>query len=260
MDADGGGAAGRIGSRALVLGGGIPVLLVSLGLLVLVRPGVPGIPPSPEAEEIQRLRRETRALELELELASTPAHYLVLDVPGRALTLKASGVVLRPFVLLSAETRGGDREPRLAGGIHPMDTVWQGGALLPEPTRKRRVILSDSVDPPDPSGAVAFIPPTPEEETPAPPAFRIRFQDGFSILVRVEGRGRFERMGNWFHLAPWRRDELRLEVVMSPEEAGALYRAFAPGTQVLATGAALAGRDGGPHDPGSPEAESGRTP
>ena len=44
------------------------------------------------------------------------------------------------------------------------------------------------------------------------------------------------RLTLWFRLKPWRRDHLRLEAVLSPDEAGSLYRAFSDGTPLLVAG------------------------
>ncbi|TFH62224.1 MAG: hypothetical protein E4G90_09235 [Gemmatimonadales bacterium] len=220
--------------------------------------------PSPPAEdeaiaqEVLRLRRENRALELELVLASEVRPYLILDMPGRTITLKSQGAPLRGFQALETSVR--DRRHRGFLGRRPstVGTAWAGGILLPRRNKNRVVILSDSVAAPDPSGTMSYIPPTPEEATPGPHTFRIRFDGGLSLLVRsgadfsapasdtaqgergdpvaAAGPNLFQRVLLWFRLKPWRRDPLRLEVVLSSDEAGSLYRAFSDGTPILVVG------------------------
>lgn len=243
-----------LGLLAAILGGGLGAFFIGLGR---DRPS----PPAEDeavAQEVLRLRRENRALELELVLASEDRPYLILDMPGRTITLKSHGAPLRAFRALETSVR--DRRHRVFLGrkASVVDTAWADGILLPRRNKNRVVILSDSVAAPDPSGTMSYIPPTPEEATPGPPTFRIRFKGGLSLLVRsgadpsalasetAQGEGGdpgaaagpnlFQRVTLWFRLKPWRRDPLRLEMVLPKDEAGSFYRAFSEGTPLLVVG------------------------
>lgn len=224
--------------------------------------GLPGeVPAGEEGEtELDRLRRETRTLRLETELASRVGPYLVADLQEKTLSLKLEGVILREFPVLDMFVRTRRSAGRPGGWPLPMDTIWSGGRLLPEVQRRREVIYSDSVTPPDPSGTVATIPPTPEEAVPTPPSFRVRFLEKRSLAVTTRpralpeegedggGPSPWSRMTHWVRGKPWRRDLVRLDVTMAEEEAGALYRALPPGIPMLVVGP---GPKTGPGAPGA---------
>lgn len=241
----------RAGDRRVfalvIVGAFLPLLLLLLFLGALGAPG--GISGrDTNATELGRARWETRALRMEAELASRGGAYLVLSLPANVLTLKFQGAVLREFPLLDASVR----TRRLTGwlGRHSsaLDSIWGEGALLPTIHIERMVILSDSVVPPDPSGTVAFIPPSPEEAIPTPPSFRILFQGNLSLAVELDeaddtgdgagaespfpGKG----IGHWFRLRPWRSDVLRLQLTMTRTQAGALYRSYSSGIPLMVVG------------------------
>ena len=208
-----------------------------------------GVPTGGEfGTELDRVRRETRNLRLETELASGVGPYLLLDLQEKALTLKLQGVILREFPVLDASARIRHSAGRGGSRGLPVDSIWGGGNLLPEVRRKREVIYSDSVTPPDPSGAVATIPPTPEEAVPTPPTFRIRFLEGRSVAVTAaptemsgeqghDGRpSAWSGVAHWVRRKPWHRDLFRLDITMAEAEAGALYRALSPGIPMLVVG------------------------
>ena len=108
--------------------------------------------------------------------------------------------------------------------------------------RDHRTLVSDSVEPPDPTGAVDWIPPTPDEAVPTPPRFVIHFTGGLGVEVvaagadstaaraslwgRIEHRVRRAFPGNW--------DRYRIRVVMPIAEAGALYRSLPDSTAFVA--------------------------
>jgi len=194
---------------------------------------------------VENLRRMNRALETELHLAEAGEPYILLDAPGRVLVLKSHGAVLRKFPVLEARVRV-TRTPRRGRMAETaLDTVWVQGALLPERKKERMVTLSDTVSEPDLSASVAYIPPTPEEEYPTPPAFRIRCSGGVSVLVRPErpsapseeeSRPALSlpaKMAQWLRLRPWAPGFMRVELTMTEEEAGALYRAYTDGTPLV---------------------------
>ncbi len=220
------------------------------------------------AVELERVRRENRVLGLELELAKSERPYLVLDLEASRVLLKSHGVLLKDFPIQGPSVRA-RRLLGASGGVSAaLDAVWEEGKVLPSIRRERVEILSDTVTPPAPSGTVAYVPPTPQEATPAPTYFRIRYQDGRALLVRRspladsalaggeggtgggqrgdggEGGGMVKdpsllgRFVHWVRSDPWRRDRLRIEVTLPPGEAGALYRAFLDGTPLLVLGPA----------------------
>ncbi len=243
-----------VGLLAALSAGGLGALFIGLARDRPLRPAED----EAIAREVLQLRRENRALELELVLASEVQPYLVLDMPGRTITLKSQGAPLRGFQALETSVRDRRHRGLLGRKASAGDTVWADGILLPRRNKNRVVILSDSVAAPDPSGSMSYIPPTPEEATPGPPTFRIRFKGGLSLMVRsdegssaqqsdttqgeegtpgaAEGPNLFQRVILWFRLKPWRRDPLRLEVFLPSDEAGALYRAYSEGTPLLVIG------------------------
>ncbi len=206
------------------------------------------LPSADSAPETEFLQAQNRALAMEIELASGQEPYLVVDLSVPSLTLKASGVPLRSFPVLEATGRSRRFLGILGGERRLPERVWDGSSLLPHRRLERRVILSESAVPPDKVGEVDFIPPTPEEETPTLPSFRIRFQDGLSIFILAGDGGEggdtevpaevpkgsvFKKLARWFRTHSWQRDPLRIDLVLPAEEAGAFYRAFTDGTALM---------------------------
>ena len=237
--------------RRLLWMGGMALLLLGVAATCRLRTGrglqSAGQAASPATAE--QIRRSNRAMEAELKLADSGDLYLLLDLVHRELVLKSHGVPLRAFPLQGGRT-GIGRLSLARGKLEAsFATAWGDGTLLPPRNKTRAVILSDSVTPPDPSGMVSFIPPTPEEEFPTPPTFRVRYPGRGSLLVRVpegplpEGDSAVVRelsatgkLVHWMRLRPWRRDRLTLEVELDPADAGALYRAFPEGAALLVSG------------------------
>lgn len=237
----------RTGGRAFT------IVLLSLGglLLLFVSRGALGIPGAssngdPGATELDRARWETEVLRMEAELASVARPYLVLDLSRSVLTLKFQAVTLREYPLLGSLVRARHGAPSWGSPGARLDSIWAGGSLAPRVHRKREVIYSDSVTPPDPSGTVESIPPTPEEAVPSPPSFKIRFSGGLSVAVfpvsldpTGKGAAGSEEQPfrlhpiHWLRLKPWLRDLARIDLKMSEAEAGSLYRAFSDGTPLL---------------------------
>ena len=222
--------------------GGLIFLFVSRGAL-----GIPGANSNgdPGATELDRARWETGVLRMEAELASVARPYLVLDLSRSVLALKFQAVTLREYPLLDSRVRARHRALSWGSPGARVDSIWAGGSLAPRIHRKREVIYSDSVTPPDPSGTVESIPPTPEEAVPLPPSFKIRFSGGLSVAVfpvspdpTGNGAGSEEQPFrlhpiHWLRMKPWQRDLARIDLKMSEAEAGSLYRAFSDGTPLL---------------------------
>ena len=212
----------------------------------------------PQSTELESLRRVNHTLRMELDLASAGRPYLVLDLAGGKVVLKSHGAVLREFPFRSAWARRLGFAALFRTGNQPLDTLWVGGRLLPPRRLERTVMVVDTVLPPDPSGTVTFIPPTPEEETPVPPSFRIRYGGGLSLVVCTGAEeaeildgaalgvsSPLDRLMNWIRRRPWLRDHVRLHLTLPRGEAGSLYRAFSDGTPLL-----ILGRWPGERDPG----------
>jgi hypothetical protein len=212
----------------------------------------------PQSAEVESLRRVNHTLRMELDLASAGRPYLVLDLAGGKVVLKSHGAVLREFPFRSAWARRLGFAALIRTGNQPLDTLWVGGRLLPPRRLERTVMAVDTVLPPDPSVTVTFIPPTPEEEAPVPPSFRIRYGGGLSLVVwagaeeaeirdgeALRASSPLDRLISWIRRRPWLRDQVRLDLALPRGEAGSLYRAFSDETPLL-----ILGRWPGEGDPG----------
>lgn len=178
-----------------------------------------------------------------LTLAAEDRLYLVLDADTRALTLYHGGAALRTWT--AGEMTVGARRLPLGRGAALEDwrapRTWTGGEPAPRPRMERRVIHSATATPPDPSGAVDWIPPTPEEAVPAPARFVLRFPDGLGLEVvaaDAPGSGFVARLGDvarraWSAVRPWSWDRYRVRLVLPATEAGALYRGLPPDATLL---------------------------
>ena len=226
---------------------GLPRLwLAALGTTALALGGAIAWRAAPEHEhtlqEEDVLPAREAVLEHHLALARADRLYLVLD-PGRgSLDLWMGPALLRSWPLRSVAI--GTRRA-LASGRTPdpatLSVLWERARLEPHARRTRRVIVSDQVLPPDPAGAVDWIPPTPEEEVPLPARFVIHFSGGLGVEVRpvsvdsvVTKPGVGDRLrARLARLHPRNWDRLRIRVQMTPEDAGALYRALPEGIPLL---------------------------
>ena len=230
------------------------VVLLEAGWADLYR----AVPRPAPGNELEIVQKGNRGLAMEIELASLQQPYWVLDLSAPSLTLKAQGVSLRSFPVLDASFRSLSFLGLRSRGMPALDTVWQGGILLPPRRLDRLVILADTVGPPDKDGTVSFIPPAPEEENPTRPSFLLRFGGGLSTFVLAEeaeapeGEGiqpseapatggiphasPITRLVRWIRMDPWRRDPVRLDLTLPAPEAGAFYRAFTDGTPLLVLG------------------------
>jgi len=168
-----------------------------------------------------------------LRLAREGSLHFVLEPEARTLTLFHGSARLRRW---DVETvRAGPRRLVAGRDIERLwhATAWSAPRLDPPVRRERRVIESDSVVPPDPSGTDAWIPPTPEEAVPSPPRFVVHFEGGLGLEVvsvgeRVPSRGLLRTVVGALGAPLLGRDRFRVRVTMDVAEAGALYRAFPP--------------------------------
>jgi hypothetical protein len=201
----------------------------------------------PVRSEAAFLQERAAVLQQQVELVKEGARYLLLDPDRGAITLYDGGVPLRSWPVLTVEA--GAR--RLGAGEEGWRSRrWDLARIEPPVERDRRVLLSDSVEPPDLTGAVDWIPPPPEEAVPTPPSFVVHYDGGMGLevvaiepapvtdsvadslafapplLERVEHRLRRVLPRNW--------DQYRIRVSMADKEAGSLYRSLPDSTSLLA--------------------------
>lgn len=233
----------RLVNRGLVL-----AVMVALGAGVPAD-GAAQDPAANPAQEVARLEAENAALDALVLLAGGKEFYLVLDPASPSLTLMLRGAELRRYALLGLEV-GVPRvafvrrhEPRPWQGV-----IWADGRLEPPREVDRLEIIAPA---PGTSEAAApetppAIPPTPEEAYPVPSRYHVLFAGGPAIEIRPReadtSASRWSRVTAWWS-ARWRDtvaalratpdDLVRLRVVLSPEDAGSLYRSLPPGTKLL---------------------------
>lgn len=206
-----------------------------LGAYLALRGG----PEAPAFDEGAYLAAKAAALRTQIEMVKEGARYLLLDPHGGTLTLFHAGAPLRTWTVLEAEAgarRLGEQEEGWRS------RRWDGARIEPIVERDRRVVVSDSVEPPDLTGEVDWIPPTPEEAIPTPPRFVVHYLGGLGLEVlairtdsvgarthlldRVEHRLRRWMPDNW--------DRYRIRIAMPAADAGTLYRALPDSSSLLA--------------------------
>jgi hypothetical protein len=155
----------------------------------------------------------------------------MVEVAARHALLKAKGVPVRSFSVLSASFVGG-----------PWDTIVASTVL-----EKRPSIEPTPTRPPPPGAETAKratdVVPTPLARTAMPTYYELRFADGLSVLVHQGGAdslwgqisGRFGSVIHWAKagvLTAWGRlwgaPRRSLLLEMAPEEAQAFYWAVRP--------------------------------
>ena len=168
---------------------------------------------------------------------------VAVDLGLRTVTLYHGAAELRSFRAEEIE-RGDLRLPVMRGALLDATTPrsWEIARVSPARVRARREVLQPEVEQtPDPAGAVAYVPPTPDAAMPPPPAFKLASEDGLAIIVQPTGRegvddGVGAYLGSWVtRLLPDRGERARLRLRMSSREAGELYRALPPTARVVVT-------------------------
>jgi hypothetical protein len=229
-----------------------PGLAATVAASVLLATGACTHGPAPPSAgsataELTRLQRSTALLERQLELASGKEFYLVLDPTERDLTLMLRGAALRRFTVLGLQIGF----PRIAWGGRRAAPAWQGviwsnGELDPPRPIDRIVITPEEGGKDGSEPATPPIPPTAEELYRVPARFHVRFSSGLSVEIRPHDAdadaGRLARLRTWWS-AKWGdvmaalgsqdRDAVRLRVILSPADAGSLYRSLPPGVRLL---------------------------
>jgi hypothetical protein len=195
------------------------------------------------AREESLLRARSAAVRNMLDLARDGDRFLLLEPEKGTLTLYDASVPLRAFSVLEVEA--GERRLGVGRGTPRDDwrtARWEESRIEPPVHREHRTLVSDSVEPPDLTGAVDWIPPTPDEAVPTPPRFVIHFGGGLGLEVVAEGTDSATiRAGLWaraehrirrFFPGNW--DRYRIRVMMPLADAGALYRSLPDSTALVA--------------------------
>jgi hypothetical protein len=168
---------------------------------------------------------------------------LFLDPASSTLTLYHGGAELREWRVYGVEAGARRFVLSPAEGDEVWRTrLWQNPRLEPPAERERRLIVSDSVVTPDLTGAVDWIPPTPEEAVPTPTRFVVHYTGGLGLEVVAEGpdslvaKGTLveQALGGLRHLHPENLDRYRIRVRMAADDAGTLYRSFPEGAALVA--------------------------
>jgi hypothetical protein len=215
------------------------VCALALGLLLVVSPvGAPSaVAQGGEGDPADATARAQAAwLERRVQQAEGGEFYLVLDPSAETLALALGGVTL-------LELSTGDvtvETPRVlfrraAPPPAWQDTAWLHGVLDPP------LPVVAVVPPPDgDTEAAAVAPAMPEELVPAPDVYDVRFEGGLALRVVTADDGAprsagwtaaaRERWQVWRGTAP---DAVRVQVRLTREDAGRLYRALPPDVALL---------------------------
>ena len=197
--------------------------------------------PGGGGDAADHLRDQVTVLRHRTTMARQGRLLLLLDPADSTLTLFLGGAELRRWRVYDVEA--GARRFALAPRTEDQEwrtRLWQNPRLDPPVQRERRLIVSDSVVPPDPSGAVDWIPLMPEEAVPTPPRFVAHYTGGLGLEVVAEGPDSLLSKGSLVdqvaaglrRLRPTNLDPYRIRIHMAAPEAGALYRSF-PAEAVL---------------------------
>jgi len=210
-------------------------------------------PSAPMRDDAAFLQERAAVLQQQVEMVKEEARYLLLDPDRGALTLYHGAVPLRAWPVLAVEAgarRWGEEEDGWRS------RRWDVARIEPPVQRDRRVLISDSVEALDLTGAVDWVPPLPEEAVPTPPTFIVHYEGGMSLeVVAVEpapvadsladsvavadsmafAPPLLERVGHRLHrLLPRNWSRYRIRVAMPSKEAGSLYRSLPDSTSLLA--------------------------
>lgn len=211
----------------------------AIGFLAVVLLVLRGAGAAPARDQAAHLQARAAALRAQLDLVKEEGRYLLLDPDAGTVTLFHGGAPLRSWQV--TEVSAGAR--RWAGDEEGWRTRrWDGARIEPTVERDRRVIVSDSVAEIDLTGAVDWIPPTPEEAIPTPPRFVVHYQGGMGLEVLAAATdsaqaetGLLDRVEHSLRrLLPRNWDRYRIRVVMPAPDAGALYRALPDSSSLLA--------------------------
>ena len=208
-------------------------------------------PGAPVRDEAAFLQERAAVLQRQGEMVKEEARYLLLDPDRGAITLYHGAVPLRTWPVLTIEA-GARRLGEAEDGWR--SRRWDAARIEPPVQRDRRVLVSDSVEALDLTGAVDWVPPLPEEAVPTPPVFIVHYEGGMGLeVVAVEptpvadsvpdsvadsltfAPPLLERVEHRFRrLLPRNWNRYRIRVAMPSKEAGSLYRSLPDSTSLLA--------------------------
>lgn len=217
--------------------------------VVLIVGGTPPLRDQPEPRSAafddvtSSLREENRSLKRLYELASGDSFYLVVDAVRLEMTLAYKGVPLQRYPVLDIEL-GTTRIAFIRSSIRSRrpETVWSGGRLDP-PRPADRFVLSISDT--SPAGEPPAAPPTPAMALTVPLSYLLRYEPSLAVEVR---RASLDSETGWgVLLTKWRehgrdavaavwppsRKQMRLRIVLTPEDADSLYRSLPPDTKLV---------------------------
>lgn len=198
--------------------------------------------------DVERLRRNNAEMQRQLDAASGPEFYLVLDPAQDRLRLMLAGVVLQDYAIQAAELA----VPRVMWRQRPVPADWQlltwtQGQIDPAPERER-IELVASADGSAPPPSVPHIAVGPQQP-PASGVYWIRYDGNLALEIRytyvppdsqeVRGpsplqRARDALIGAWTMFRnPTAGDALRVRVHLAWEDACALYAALPPKSKLL---------------------------
>lgn len=212
--------------------------------------------PSSRSAEADALRSDISRLELENAMAESGDFYLVLDPTAGTLELFLEGVPLRTYSASGAEVGRPFRWFLSRSPAIPVtDRIWVNARLYPQRVIDRVEIVSDRVVPPDRTGAVDWVPPTPEEQFPALGRYFVRYDAGLLLEVvaatpagdaiagGAEPGQRHGKPGPWTRLRRRIADRLsvvfrggndvRVRISLPAEEAARLYRSLPAQSRLL---------------------------
>ena len=157
-------------------------------------------------------------------LDGTGRPYLLLNPPDRRLELWTEAHLLASWPILRIETAvRRDLLGRRPGPSWPAD-IWTRGRAIPE-CPAARVELDVTHPDYEVRRKEALVPPSPEEQCPAPNLWWITFENRRSLEINTAARDR-EPGGRWLRsLRARRNDRIRIRLLMDPEVSGSLYRA-----------------------------------
>jgi hypothetical protein len=205
-------------------------------------------------DETRSLLQENESLEKQYALASGNSFYLMVDPYGAEMTLAHRGVALRRYSILDVRL-GVPRVAFIGSNIQRQwaGTIWSGGLL--DPQRPSDRVARNGSDARSAS-APPSLPPTSETAEPVPMTYVARYEPGLVVEIHRSSpdsdagwRGLLTKWGTHGRealaaLSPSDRKLIHLRIVLTSDDADALYRSLPPETKLLIVGDS---RDKRPH-------------
>ncbi len=197
--------------------------------------------------DVERLRRDNAELQRQLDAASAPEFYLVLDTEQDRLRLMLAGVALQEYEVEATDLA----VPRVLWHKRPIPADWHvltwiDGQIDPAPERERIELVAPADGGPPP--AVPHIAQGPQKP-PASGAYWIRYEGDLALEVNytyvspdsqetrgpsLPQRARDTVVQAWkMFRDPEAGDALRVRVRLAWEDACALYASLPPKSKLL---------------------------